>query len=148
MSALKNFLACIGAFWVSLWVSGLLLWPTEKLININAIVRDETVFSGILMGILSSTSRTIAAMLVGASIPYLISSSKSAYWATIVAVLYVIDAPVRHHWGPPAAWWDWLWQCIDLAFPAVVCIAAAFIAARSRGNRSNPGHVAEPSAAG
>jgi hypothetical protein len=46
---------------------------------------------------------------------------------------YIVAAPVRDHWGYPAAAWDRLWQSVDLVFPAVACIAAAVITTHLRG---------------
>jgi hypothetical protein len=148
MTGIRNVLISFGVFWASLWVAGLLQWPLYKLVHINAIVRDETVLSGIAMGVLSSMSRTLAAVLAGILVTVVVSSRKSELWALIVALLYVVDAPVRHHWGYPATAWDRLWQAVDLMFPAIACIAAAVVTARLRGKKSNTERVAQPSAAG
>jgi hypothetical protein len=92
--------------------------------------------------------RTVAAILAGVLVTLIVVSRKSELWALIVAVLYVVDVPVRHHWSSPATGWDRLWQSVDLVFPAVVSIAADFITARLRRNRGNSGSVAQPSAVG
>jgi hypothetical protein len=148
MSSIRNVLISFGAFWASLWVAGLLQWPLDKIVDINAIVRDENVFSGILMGVMSSMSRTLAAVLAGILVTMVVASRKPRLWALVVAVLYVVDAPVRHHWGYPATTWDRLWQSVDLVFPAVACILAGVITARLRGQRSDTEQMAQPSTAG
>jgi hypothetical protein len=147
MSTVRNILISFGVFWLSLWAARVLQLHSYDGV-INAVVRDETVLSAFVMGVMSSLGRTLAAILAGILVTVIIASRKSELWAFIVALLYVIDAPVRHHWGSPATGWDRLWQSVDLVFPAVACIAAAIITARLRGNRSNPGPVAQPSAAG
>jgi hypothetical protein len=135
MSAIRNLLISFGVFWLSIWVAWVLQRPSYDRL-INAVVRDETVLSGLAMGVLSSMGRTVAAVLAGVLVTVVIAGRKSELWTLIVAVLYVIDAPMRHHWGYPATAWDRLWQSVDLLFPAVACIAAAFLTARLRRNRS------------
>ena len=135
MAAIRNLLISFGVFWLSIWVAWVLQRPSyDGLINI--VVRDETVLSGLAMGVLSSMGRTLAAVLAGVLVTVVIAGRKSELWALIVAALYVIDAPVRHHWGYPATAWDRLWQSVDLLFPAAACIAVAFLTARLRRKRS------------
>lgn len=140
MSRIQNVLTSFGAFWASLWIARLLGAAPDKLIN--AVIRDETVLSALAMGVLSSMGRSLAAALAGILVTLLIAGRKSWLWALIVAVLYVIDAPVRHHWGYPATGWDRLWQSVDLVFPAIACITAALIIARLRGKKRNTERVA------
>jgi len=143
MSRIQNVLTSFGAFWASLWIARLLGAAPDKLIN--TVIRDETLLSALAMGVLSSMGRSLAAALAGILVTLLIAGRKSWLWAIIVAVLYVIDAPVRHHWGYPATGWDRLWQSVDLVFPAIACIAAALVIARLRGKKSNTERVAQPS---
>ena len=135
MSAIRNLLVSFGIFWLSIWVAWVLQRPSYDGL-INAVGRDETVLSALAMGVLSSIGRTLAAVLAGVLVTVVISSRKSEPWALIVAVLYVIDAPVRHHWGYPATAWDRSWQIVDLVFPAVACIVAAVLTARLQRKRS------------
>jgi len=148
MSAIRNALISFGVFWVSLSAAwALQLISYDRLIN--AVVRDETVLTALAMGVLSSLGRTVAAILAGVLVTVIVSSRKSELWAFIVAVLYVVDAPVRFHWSAPAGSWDRLWQGVSLGFPAVACITAALITARLRGGRaSSSGRITEPSASG
>jgi hypothetical protein len=146
MSKIQNILTSFGAFWASLWIARLLGAAPDKLINM--VIRDETVLSAFAMGVMSSMGRSFAAALAGILVTLVIAGRKSWLWALIVAVLYVVDAPVRHHWGYPAAAWDWLWQSVDLAFPAVACVAAALITARLRGKKGDAEPVVQPSVAG
>lgn len=135
VSAIRNVLISFGAFWLSLWAAwAMQLIPYDKVIN--AVVRDETVLTALAMGVLSSLGRTVAAVLAGVLVTVIVSGRKSEMWALIVAVLYVVDAPVRFHWSAPAGSWDRLWQGVSLGFPAVACIAAALITARLRGGRA------------
>jgi hypothetical protein len=146
MSAIRNILISFGVFWLSLWTVAPLGWPVAKLTN--GIVYGDGVLSALAMGVMTSMGRTLAAILAGVLVTVIISGRKSELWALIVAVLYVVDAPLRRHWFQTPTSSDRLWQGIDLVFPAIACIVAAFIVARLRRNRSNPGRVAEPSAAG
>lgn len=149
MSVIRNTLISFGTFWLSLWVAWVLQLPSyDKLIN--AVVRDQTVLTALAMGVMSSMGRTLAAILAGILVTVVVASRKSELWALIVAVLYVVDAPVHYHWFSPATSWDRLWQGVNLVFPAVACIAAAIITARlrGRGKKGEAERVAQPSAAG
>jgi hypothetical protein len=137
MSGIRNALISFGVFWLSLWMAWILQLPSYDRL-INAVVRDETVLSALAMGVLSSMGRMVAAVLAGVLVTVIVASPRSELWALVVAVLYVVDAPVRHHWGYPATGWDRLWQSVDLVFPAVACIAAAVITSHIRRKRSHP----------
>jgi hypothetical protein len=126
MSAIKNVLISFGAFWASLWVAPLLAWPFGKLNE--GIVYGDGVLSAVAMGVMSSLGRTLAAVLAGVLVTVVVASRKPQLWALIVAVLNVVDAPVRHHWGYPATAWDRLWQSVSLVFPAVACTHRTFTA--------------------
>jgi len=136
MSVIRNILIAFGVFWLSLWVAALLGWPFSKLGD--GIVYGDSMLSAIAMGVMSSLNRTVAAILAGILVTLTLDHRKSEFWALIVGVLYVIDAPVRHHWSSPASGWDRLWQGIDLVFPAVACIVTAFITASLRSGRHDP----------
>jgi len=146
MSKIQSILISFGVFWLSLWVAGVLAWPFAKLND--GIIYGDGVLNAVAMGVMSSMARTLAAVLAGVLVTLVIVSRKSQWWALIVAALYVVDAPVRHHWGRPATAWDRLWQGVDLLFPAVACIAAAVATARMRRKRSDTERVAQPGAAG
>ena|SRR5690242_20471083 len=146
MSAIRSILISFGVFWLSLWTVAPLGRPFAKLNN--GITYGDSVISTFAMGVMTSMGRTVAAILAGILVTVIVSGRRSELWALIVAVLYAVDAPLRRHWFQSPTSSDRLWQGIDLVFPAVACIAAAFIIARLRRDRSNPGRVAEPSTAG
>src|SRR5271156_3116410 len=131
---IRNTLICLGAFWLSLWMARSLAWPLGKL-NDN-VIYDTNVIGAITMGVMSSLSRTLAAALAGVGVALVVASRRPQLWALFVAVLSVVDAPVRHHWGSPATSWDLQWQCVDLLFPAVVCMSTAAITAHFRAKHS------------
>ena len=136
MSKVRNILISFGVFWLSLWVAWILQWPSYDRL-INAVVRDETVLSAVAMGVMSSMGRTFAAVLAGVLVTVVAAGRKSHFWALIVAVLYVVDAPVLHHWGYAATAWDRLWQSVDLLFPAIACILGAVVIAHFRAKGAN-----------
>jgi hypothetical protein len=104
MSTIQNVFVAFGVFWASLWVALLLAWPFARL---NAgIVYGDSVFSALAMGVMTSMGRTVAAVLAGVLVTVIVAARKSEHWALIPAVLYVVAAPVRHHWGYPATGWD------------------------------------------
>jgi uncharacterized membrane protein (DUF4010 family) len=135
MSTVRNILICCGMFWLSLWGAALLT-PSFSKLN-DGIVYGDGVLSALAMGVMSSMGRTLAAVVAGVCVALIISSRKPEIWAVIVGALYVIASPVRHHWGFPATGWDRLWQGVDLIFPCLACILAAFVVTRLRGNRDS-----------
>jgi len=143
---MRNVLISFGVFWASLWVAWLLAQPFGKLND--RIVYGDGVLSALAMGVMSSMGRTLAAVLAGVLVTVVVASRRCELWALVVAALYVVAAPVRHHWGYPATAWDRLWQSVDLGFPAIACIAAAVVTARLRRKRANTTRMAQPGAAG
>jgi len=124
MSQLRNLLIALGTFWLSLWVARWLEGPLGSLND--GIVYGAGLLSAVAMGFVSSLARTAAAALAGTLVSFAVDGRQYA-WALVVAVLYVVDAPVRHHWGDPATLWDRVSQGVDLLFPAVVCVLAAVV---------------------
>lgn len=127
---IRCLLATFGIFWLSIWLALSLQWASTVLVDINAIVTEQTLGSAIAKGILMSLPRIISATLAGLLIVVFVSNQRFSVWIGITALLYLLDAPVRHHWGYPANWWDKTWQVLDLAFPALACIVAAFFLSR------------------
>lgn len=146
MSAVRNTLIAFGVFWISLWAAR--LWAGPLGILNEGIRYGDSVLSALALGVMSSMARTVAAILAGILVAVVVASQKSELWSLIVAVLSVIDAPVRHHWGYPATAWDRLWQSVDLLFPAVACTAAAVVTAHIRRKKRNAERVAQPGAIG
>jgi hypothetical protein len=128
-------LISFGVFWLSLLPVAPLGWPFAKLNN--GIVYGDGVQSSLAMGVMTSRGRTLAATLAGVLVT-VISDRRSELWALIVAVLYGVDAPLRRQWFQRPTSSDRLWQCIDLVFPAVACIAGV-ITARLRRKRAIQG---------
>jgi len=145
MSRIQKILITFGVFWLSLWLATVLGWPLSKLTG--GITYTDTIFNAFALGVVMSLDRTFAAILAGVLVTMVVTGRKSELWALIVAVLYVVDAPVHYRWFHPATGWDRLWQSVDLLFPAVACIVAAAITARLR-RKGNTARVAQPSAGG
>lgn len=77
------------------------------------------------MGAMTSMGRSFGAILAGLLVTFTADGRKPERWALAVAMLYVIDAPVRHHWHLGPTPWDRIWQTADLLFPALACIGVA-----------------------
>jgi len=138
MSWIQKTLIALGAFWLSLWVAPLIGWPLDKLTN--RITYTDTIFSAFALGVINSLDRTLAAVLTGILVTVVITGERSELWAIIVALLYPLDT--RHfHRLIHATGWDRIWQSVALVFPAVACLAAAFITAHFRRDRSNQDRV-------
>jgi hypothetical protein len=144
MSWIQKTLIAFGVFWLSLWLAPVVGWPLSKLTS--RIVYTDTIFNALVLGVINSLDRALAAILSGVLVTVMVKGRKSEFWAFIVALLYLLTAP-RYHWLIPTTGWDRLWQGVALIFPPIACIAAAFITAHLRRSRSNPEHMAQPSAA-
>jgi hypothetical protein len=130
MLKIRNALICFGIFWFSLWFVAPVGWFFSKLNE--GITYDESVISAIGMGVMMSSGRAFAAAFAGAFVTCVADGKRTERWAFVIATLYIVAAPVRHHWSFPATSWDRLWQGIDLVFPALVCVASAFVTPRLR----------------
>jgi hypothetical protein len=138
----QNLLISFGVFWLSLLPAGLLAGFFQKLND--GIRYGDSLYSGIAMGVMTSLGRTVAAIIAGVLVTLAVSSRKPARWALVVAMLYVVDAPVTFHWEGPPMVFDRLWQSVNLLFPAVACVAAAAITARLlRGSGASPDLVSQ-----
>lgn len=144
MSRIQKFVTACGVFWLSLWIAPLVGWPLEKLTN--RIIYTDTIANAFALGVVNSLDLAIAAAAAGISVTQVIVGRKPAFWSLIVGALYMADPPVRYHWGHGVSSWDRLWQAVALVFPAIACIAAAFITARVR-RKSNRDTLAHTSAA-
>jgi hypothetical protein len=123
MPRVRNILITFGVFWLSLWTVAPLVWLFSKL---NAgIIYGDSVLEAIAMGAMTSMGRSVAAILAGLLVTFTADGRKPERWALAIATLYVIDAPVRHHWHLGPTPWDRIWQTADLLFPALACIGAA-----------------------
>jgi hypothetical protein len=142
MSRIQTTFITLGVFWLSLWVAAAVAWPLSKLIN--RITYTDTIFNAFALGFMNSLGRTLAAILAGVLVTTVVSGRKSQLWALIVAVLYVVNAPMRLHLGYPATGWDRLWQSVALAVPAVTCVLAAFITASVRQKKAADERLEHP----
>jgi hypothetical protein len=138
MTKVQNILISFGVFWLSLSMVVPLAWLFGKLND--RVIYGDGVLDAIAMGFMTSLGRDFAAILAGVLVTLTVAGRKPERWAFIIAVLYVGDAPVHNHWHLPPTGWDRLWQGADLLFPAIACIAAAFLTAKFR--RAQGGAVA------
>jgi hypothetical protein len=142
MTRVQNILISCGAFWLSLYMILPLAWIFGRLND--RIIYGDGVLDAIAMGTMTSLGRSCAAALAGAIVCLTVAGKKPERWAFLVAILYVVAAPVRYHWNSPATQWDRLWQGINLVFPAFICVASAFLTMRCRRKIARgPGHGME-----
>jgi hypothetical protein len=76
--------------------------------------------------------RALAAALAGALVTAFVISPKPQLWAFVAAAMYIVHPPVHSHWVLPPTSRDRLGQAVDSLWPAIVCVVAACIVARSR----------------
>jgi len=96
-----------------------LAWGLFGKLN-NGIIYDDNLLSAVAMGVMTSIGRSVASILAGAVVMVSADSQKPERWASIIALLYVIEAPV--HYGPyniAPTTWDHLTRGVDLVFPGM-----------------------------
>ena len=134
---IRNLLVVFGAFWLSLWAVSPLAFLFGKINNRIIYSNSDNVLSMVAMGVMTSMGRSVAAILAGAIVVGSTDSEKPELWASIVAALYVVDAPV--HYGPwhvQLTVWDQLWKGVDFLFPAIACILFSVAFARFRRSKA------------
>jgi hypothetical protein len=134
---IRNLLVVFGAFWLSLWTVNPLSFIFGKINNRIIYSNSDNVLSMVAMGVMTSMGRTVAAILAGVIVVGSADSEKPELWASIVAVLYVVDAPVHYFpWRAQQSVWDQLWKGVDFLFPAIACILVSVAFARFRPSKA------------
>lgn len=130
-TVIRNLLTAFGTFWLSLWTVGG-LGALFGRFN-NGIIYDDNLLSAVAMGVMTSMGRSVAAILAATVVMVSADSGKPEAWASIIALLYVIDAPVRYgpYYVAPTGW-DHLWRGVDLLFPGIACLLGVAVVAHFR----------------
>jgi hypothetical protein len=124
---LKNALIAVGSYWLSTWA----VVPLGMLFGkiTNHITYGDSVPAAILMGVMLSLGRSVAAAAAGICVALVADGKNPVFWAIIPSVLYATRLFRYHFYASPTSW-DYVSVYIEKFFPAVVCIAAAFLIAR------------------
>jgi hypothetical protein len=125
---LKNALIAVGSYWLSTWAVAPLGMLFGKLTN--HIIYGESVLAAIFMGVILSLGRSVAAAAAGICVTLVADGKNPEFWAIIPSVLYATRL-FRYHFQMSPTTWDYLEVYVEKFFPAVVCIAAAFLVARA-----------------
>jgi hypothetical protein len=115
LPTVRNILITCGAFWLSLWTVAPLVWLFSKLND--KVIYGDSVVEAVAMGAMTSMGPSFGAILAGLLVTFTADGRKPERWALAVATLYVIDAPVRHHWHLGPTPWDRIWQTAELVVP-------------------------------
>lgn len=127
MANLRNFLLAVGVYWLSTWIAIPL-----SIAFPNAHVYGESPLKAVLFGMELEMGRAVAAACAGVIVALLAAGNKPEWWALVVAVLYLIR-PARFT-GQLAPWYR-IVRSTTLIFPALLCLAAAFIVGHFYGKR-------------
>jgi hypothetical protein len=137
----RNLLVGVGAYYLSWFVANPLAIGFGKLTK--GITYSGDFEGDILMPIVIRLPTALVAVVVGASVVWLVESDRPISWAVVPTFLYALAIFHTRHWAPPLTLMDRVGQTIAVLFPAVACIVAAIFAARrrlaSRIARSTPG---------
>jgi hypothetical protein len=126
-SCLKNILIAVGSYWLSTWAVVPLGMLFDKISN--HITYGDSLLAAILMGVMLSLGRAVAAVAAGICVTLLADGKHPEFWAIIPSVLYATRL-FRYHFHTTPTTWDYVFVNVEKFFPAVVCIAAAILVAR------------------
>jgi len=132
---LKNILNAVGSYWLSTWAAA----PLGALIQKfnNGVIYGDSILAAILLGVVLSLGRALAAAAAGICVTLVADGKKSEFWAIIPAALYATRL-FRNNWQVPPTMWDHVMISVDRFFPAIVCVTVAFLVARFRRVRTTP----------
>jgi hypothetical protein len=124
---LKNALIAAGSYWLSTWA----VVPLGMLFGkiTNHILYGDSVLAAILMGVILSLGRSVAAAAAGICVALVADGKNPEFWAIIPSVLYATRL-FRYHFHASPTTWDYVSVYVEKFFPAFACIAAAFLVAR------------------
>jgi len=139
LSCLRNALIAAGFYWVSTWA----IVPLAILFGKfdQRIVYGDSILAAILMGVMLSLARAVAAGAAGICITLVADGKRPEFWAIIPSVLYATRM-FRGFSHPPASTWYRVMMNVDRFFPAIVCIALAFLVAKVRPGQRGKSTVA------
>ena len=123
----KNALIAVGAYWLSTWTAVPLGMLFGKITN--HIIYGDSLLAAILIGLMLSLGRSVAAAAAGICVALVADGKNPEFWAIIPSVLYATRL-FRYHFHTSPTTWDYVWVNVERFFPAVVCVAAAFLVAR------------------
>lgn len=126
----RNLLVGAGAYYLSLFVANPLAVGFGKLTK--GITYSGDFQGDILMPIVIRLPTAIIAVVVGASVVWVVESDRPIRWAMVPTFLYALAVFRTDDWPPPLSLMDRVGQTIALLFPAVACMVAAIFAARRR----------------
>jgi hypothetical protein len=95
----------------------------------NHITYGDSVLAAILMGVMLSLGRSVAAAAAGTCVTLVADGKNPEYWAIIPSVLYATRL-FRYHFYVSPTYWDHVEVYVEKFFPAVACFAAAFLVVR------------------
>ena len=130
MATLRNFLIAVGLYYLSTWLAIPL-----SMVFPNAHVYGESPLDAIVLGAELGMGRAVAAACAGILVMLLVTGRKSERWAFVVAALYLILIRHSRSSGQLGAW-DRMVFDVDIVFPAVLCVAAAYIVAHLQKKRT------------
>ncbi len=126
----RNLLVGAGAYYLSWFVASPLAVGFGKLTK-GITYRGD--FEGdILMPIVIRLPTALIAVVVGASVVWLVESDRPIRWAVVPTFLYALAVFRTGDWPSPLTLMDRVGQTIALLFPAIACMVAAIFAARRR----------------
>ena len=123
---LRNTLIAVGSYWLSTWAVvpiGMLFGKITIHINYG-----DSVLAAILMGVILSLGRSVAAAAAGICVALVAEGKNPEFWAIIPSVLYATRL-FRYHFLTSPTTWGYASVYVEKFFPAVACIAAAFLVA-------------------
>ena len=126
----RNALIAAGAFYLSWWPLGPLVWAYGKIAN--GITYTGDFEATVLMPLITGVPVATIAARAGFAVGRLVESRRAALWPAMPALLYAFFGFVGHDWQVPPTLLDRLGQMIGAIFPAITCLVAGVLAASRR----------------
>jgi len=134
----RNVLVGAGAYYLSWWVSPPLEIGFGKLTKGVTYTGDFA--GGVVMPIVTGLPVALIAVVVGATVVWVVESETPFRWAIFPAFLYAFFGYIGYHWARPPMFIDRVTQIVTAAFLALACLGGAMLAIRrpASSSRINP----------
>jgi hypothetical protein len=126
----KNLLICAGAYYLARWVTLPLAFGFGKLTG--GITYSGDFKGAVVAPLVLKVPVALVAAAVGASVVWLVDSSRPQSWVLFPAALYGFFGFLGYHGAHTPLPHDRVFQTVGALFPAVACILGGIVASRRR----------------
>lgn len=128
-STFKNLAICYGIYVASWWVASPLALAYGKLTHALGIHYYGEFGGRVLLPLSLTIPYALVALVVGASVAWLVDSTHPFRWVIFPALFYLYFGTVGYHWEKPLPL-DRLAQILDASLMVIGCVGGAMILLR------------------